>query len=124
MARVVCIHELVFRAEAVGKEAEFEQFVAEEFGPKIGGTMGAEVRLLKGVRGARIGGYTMLLEFPTTEAFTRLWPLGPGPGTEEARTLHQEHAATLAKYSSFVEQHVNTEYVETCGQAAALEETP
>ena len=122
MARVVCIHDLVFCAEAVGREKEFERFVAEEFGPRVGGAMGAEVRLLKGVRGARIGGYTMLLEFPTVEAFTRFWPLGPGPGTEEARTLHQEHAAIIAKYSSFVEQHVNTEYLETGKQAAALGE--
>ncbi len=113
MAKVFGIHELHLREEVAGKERDFERFVAEEVAPAYAKSMGAEVRLLKGVRGGRIGGYTLVLEFPSVEAFTRFIPLGPGEFTEEGKRVAQSYATLMDRYNSYVKDSAWTDYVET-----------
>ncbi len=59
-----------------------------------------------------MGRYAVLMEYPNTEAFTRLWPLAPGPATETVQQLGKEYSALFDKYSSIVGNFVPTDYVE------------
>ncbi len=113
MAKVIAVHELTLRPDAAGREEEFERLVAEEVGPAYKAGAGVEARLLKGVRGDRTGGYTLLLEFPSVEAFTRFFPVCPGRATAETAKALREHATLIARYESFVRSRRVTDYLET-----------
>ncbi len=113
MAKVLAVHELTLRPGAAGREEEFERLVAEEVRPAYKAGAGVEARLLKGVRGDRAGGYTLLLEFPSAEAFARFFPIRPGPATAETAKALREHAALIARYESFVRSRRVTDYLET-----------
>ncbi len=115
MTKVVAVHELCLRPEAAGREEEFEKLVAEEVAPAYWANADVRAHLLKGVRGDREGGYTLLLEFPSVEAFTRFFPIRPGPATAETAKAFREHAALIARYESFVRSRRVTDYLETVG---------
>ncbi len=111
MARVISIHELTLRSDVSGHEEEFEKLVAERSAPALKAA-GFDVRLIKGVRGARIGGYTVLME-SDVETFTRFFPLGPGEPTEKAARAIREYADLFDMYDSFVASTRFTDYLET-----------
>ena len=116
MARVGSVHEILLRWEVEGKEAEFERFINDEHAPEMKAAFGAEVRLLKGIRGNRMGRYVLFVEYPSTEAFTRFIPLGPGPMTDEIQKVMREHpklVGLMDKYDSFVGRWLPTDYLET-----------
>ncbi len=115
MPKVISIHEITLRSDVVGREGEFEKFFAEVVVPGWKETVDVKARLLKGVRGDRMGSYTMLLEWPSAEVFKQFIPLGPGEFTKAGNEMMAKHAAQIEKYGSFVASARFTDYLETAG---------
>ncbi len=115
MPKVISIHEITLRSDAVGREAEFEKLIAEVAVPGWKEAVDVKARLLKGVRGDRMGSYAMLLEWPSAEAFEQLIPLGPGEFTEAGKEMMAKYAAQFEQYGSFVASARFTDYLETAG---------
>ena len=115
MGTVISIHEITLRSDAVGREAEFEKFHAEEAAPAWKEGVDVKARLVKGVRGDRAGSYTQILEWPSVEVFKRFFPLGPGEPTKEGQEAASKHAALFEKFGSFVASTRFTDYLETVG---------
>ncbi len=112
MPKVISIHEYTLRTDVAGREDELERFVAEVGAPAWKEAADVKVRLLKGVRGDRMGSYTLLLEWPSVELFKRYFPLGPGEPTKFAQEQTAKYAALWEQGATFVASTRFTDYVE------------
>ncbi len=115
MPKVISIHEITLRSDAVGREAEFEKFYADVVAPGYKEVIDVNARLVKGVRGDRTGSYVQILEWPSAEVFKRYFPLGPGEPTKEFHEAASKYAAQFEKFGSFVGSTRFTDYLETTG---------
>ena len=95
---------------------DFERFIAEEWNPVFGGLFpGVRMMVVKGERGAEVGGYLFVYDVQSMYVRNWYWPVG-GESSEAATALREACGNacgdTWGRFNSMAENTGYTDYAE------------
>jgi hypothetical protein len=108
---VISVREFELRPGA--KAEEFERFVRGEFGAAaVAGRPGVKLRVMKGDRGERKGGYILVWEFDSLATRNECFPQEGGWASSDFRGTLRGLKSAMDKFYGFVKEESSyTDYV-------------